>query len=100
VTIDNPIIIDQCYQTKDLTQCAQTPGKISISGVTFKNVTGGGSAKAKQKMVYVVCSAEAPCEDFHFEQIDLVPYNASLKPQYQCAYILNNATAGLDCNNY
>ncbi|KAI8884543.1 glycoside hydrolase family 28 protein [Backusella circina FSU 941] len=97
---DNPVIIDQCYQTKDLTQCAQNPGKISIDGVTFLNITGGGSVKAKQKMVYVVCSAEAPCNDFHFEEIDLKPYNPSLAPQYQCAYILNNATAGLACNNY
>ncbi|KAI9259457.1 pectin lyase fold/virulence factor [Phascolomyces articulosus] len=93
---DNPIQIDQCYFNIEEAECLADPAKLQISNLLFKNVTGGGSKKAGQAMAYIVCSAEAPCEDFTFDGVDLVPYDGS-KPVYLCQNLANNATAGLDC---
>ncbi|KAI8140601.1 pectin lyase fold/virulence factor [Fennellomyces sp. T-0311] len=94
---DNPILIDQCYFNIPEAECNTDPAKLQISNILFQNVTGGGSKKAGQIMASIVCSAEAPCEEFTFDGIDLVPYDPSLKSIYLCEHLSNNATAGLDC---
>ncbi|ORZ03529.1 pectin lyase fold/virulence factor [Syncephalastrum racemosum] len=94
---DHPITIDQCYINVNATTCAASPSNIHIMDVLFQNVTGSGSKKAGQNVATIICSAEAPCENFTFKDIDLVPYDPNLKPVYQCRNLLNNATAGIDC---
>lgn len=95
--IDHPITIDQCYINVNATTCAASPSNIHITDVLFQNVTGSGSKKAGQNVATIICSAEAPCDNFTFKDVDLVPYDLSLKPVYQCRNLLNNATAGIDC---
>ncbi|KAI7852451.1 pectin lyase fold/virulence factor [Circinella umbellata] len=93
---DNPIQIDQCYFNIEEEECLADPAKLQISNLSFKNITGGGSKKAGQVMAYIVCSSESPCEEFTFENINLIPYDGS-EPVYLCENLANSKTAGLDC---
>ncbi|CAJ1953079.1 unnamed protein product [Sphenostylis stenocarpa] len=67
VNVKNPIIIDQEYCPWN--QCTkQSPSKVKISKVTFKNIIG---TSATEEGVVLICSSGVPCEDVMLTDIDL-----------------------------
>ncbi|XP_027368432.1 polygalacturonase-like [Abrus precatorius] len=67
VNVGNPVIIDQEYCPWN--QCSkQSPSKIKINKVTFKNIRG---TSATENGVILVCSSGVPCETVELSDIDL-----------------------------
>ncbi|KAF7807094.1 polygalacturonase-like [Senna tora] len=67
VNVSNPILIEQDYCPYN--QCSkETPSKIKISKVTFKNIKG---TSATPDGVKLICSSGVPCEDAKLSGIDL-----------------------------
>lgn len=60
VSVDYPIIVDQCYDTS-ASLCAEYPSNLTISDVHFINVTGTSSGAEKGMVVDLECSTQ--CED-------------------------------------
>ncbi|MED6110599.1 hypothetical protein PIB30_044519 [Stylosanthes scabra] len=68
----NPVIIDQEYCPWN--QCnKQSPSKIKISKVTFKNIKGTSGTQAG---VSLICSSGVPCEEVTLSNVDLT-YNGA-----------------------
>ncbi|KAK7258348.1 hypothetical protein RIF29_23921 [Crotalaria pallida] len=72
VNVSNPIFIDQEYCPWN--QCSkQTPSKVKISKVTFKNIKGTSATKEGVKLI---CSKSVPCEGVELSDISLT-YNGA-----------------------
>ncbi|KAJ7951135.1 putative Pectin lyase-like superfamily protein [Quillaja saponaria] len=69
--VGKPIIIDQEYCPHP--PCSQTPSKIQISDVTYKNFRGSSSSDVA---VTLNCSPSKPCSDIRMENIDLWHQNS------------------------
>ncbi|KAL0008077.1 hypothetical protein SO802_009579 [Lithocarpus litseifolius] len=66
--VSNPILIDQGYCPNS--QCSnQSPSKVKISNVSFKNIKGTSSTKEAVKLI---CSNGVPCQQVVVADIDLV----------------------------
>ncbi|KAL4637947.1 hypothetical protein ACB092_03G115200 [Castanea dentata] len=66
--VANPILIDQDYCPNN--QCAnQSPSKVKISNVSFKNIRGTSSTKEAVKLI---CSNIVPCQEVVVVDIDLI----------------------------
>ncbi|MCH4805136.1 glycosyl hydrolase family 28 protein, partial [Pasteurella multocida] len=73
--VSNPVIIDQEYCPWN--QCnKETPSKIKISTVTFKNIKG---TSATEEGVTLACSSGVPCEGVELNEIDLTYQGAPAK---------------------
>ncbi|KAF7844145.1 polygalacturonase-like [Senna tora] len=67
VNVSNPILIEQDYCPHN--QCSkETPSKIKISKVTFKNIKG---TSATPDDVKLICCSGVPCEEAKLSGIDL-----------------------------
>ncbi|KAG9312452.1 pectin lyase fold/virulence factor [Chiua virens] len=55
--VDNPIYIDQCYDTA-ANVCAEYPSNLTISDIHYMNVTGMSSGAEGDIVVQLECSAE------------------------------------------
>ncbi|RDX86330.1 hypothetical protein CR513_32350, partial [Mucuna pruriens] len=78
INVMNPIIIDQEYCPWD--QCSkESPSKIKISKVTYKNIIG---TSATLEGVILLCSSAVPCEDVTLDNIDLKFHGASAVAKY------------------
>ncbi|CAL0326205.1 unnamed protein product [Lupinus luteus] len=67
VDVENPIIIDQEYCPWN--QCSkQTPSKVKISKVSFKNIKGTSATKEAVKLI---CSKSIPCQGVELSEINL-----------------------------
>ncbi|KAI4311140.1 hypothetical protein MLD38_036059 [Melastoma candidum] len=64
--VKNPIIIDQEYNPRGKKQ--SKPSMVKISDVTFKNIQG---TSISQEAINMVCSKAAPCQNIHFENVNL-----------------------------
>ncbi|KAI7882728.1 pectin lyase-like protein [Lichtheimia hyalospora FSU 10163] len=97
---DHPLTIDQCYFNIEEEECKANPSKIQMKDITFKNITGSGNEKAGSDVVTIICSAEAPCENFNFDDINIATYDpSSVKPAYICENLENSESSGLDCSS-
>ncbi|KAK7411293.1 hypothetical protein VNO78_02745 [Psophocarpus tetragonolobus] len=67
--VENPIIIDQEYCPL-VTKCStQSPSKIKISNISFKNIKG--TTKATPEGIILACSSGVPCQGITMADIDL-----------------------------
>ncbi|KAK4595038.1 hypothetical protein RGQ29_018687 [Quercus rubra] len=65
--VGNPVLIDQNYCPNN--QCSnESPSKVKISNVSFKNITGTSSTLEAVKLV---CSKSVPCQQVVVADIDL-----------------------------
>ncbi|OBZ69746.1 putative exopolygalacturonase X [Grifola frondosa] len=70
--VDNPIIIDQCYET-DADECAEYPSNTYIQDVWFNNIAGTSSGSEKAVVASLSCSPGARCSDVNVNNLDLTP---------------------------
>lgn len=92
--VDNPVIIDQCYDTA-ADVCAQYPSTLSISDVHFINITGTSSGKEGDVVVDIECSAE--CVDITATGTSITsPKGASV---YVCANIESEDQLDFNCTS-
>ncbi|PSR76762.1 hypothetical protein PHLCEN_2v8214 [Hermanssonia centrifuga] len=68
--VDNPIVIDQCYDTA-ADVCAQFPSLVTISDVHFINVKGTSSGAEGNVVADLECSSE--CTDITANGTDIRP---------------------------
>ncbi|GJE94846.1 glycoside hydrolase family 28 protein [Phanerochaete sordida] len=90
--VDNPIIIDQCYETSAAT-CKEFPSTLTISDVHFINVTGTSSGKEKDVVVDMECSAQ--CTDITASGTNITPPSGS--PAFVCANIASESELDFAC---
>ncbi|OCH86769.1 pectin lyase-like protein [Obba rivulosa] len=90
--VDNPITINQCYET-DATICAQFPSNLTISDVHFINVTGTSSGAEGAVVVDIECSAE--CQDITATGTHLSPPNGTA--EYVCKNVASTAELDFNC---
>ncbi|KAJ8658394.1 hypothetical protein O0I10_005746 [Lichtheimia ornata] len=94
---DHPIAIDQCYFNIKEPECSNDPSLIQIKNVLFQNVTGNANSKAGLEVASIKCSAEAPCDNFVFKDVDIKTSDPSQEGYYTCAHIENSDLSGINC---
>ncbi|KAK4155447.1 putative galacturan 1,4-alpha-galacturonidase A [Chaetomidium leptoderma] len=67
--------------------------RLPISDVRWENITGTSRYNVA---VGIHCSASAPCDGFHFSNIDIKPKNGGTA-KVLCSNIKNQASSGLQC---
>ncbi|KAK4192998.1 putative galacturan 1,4-alpha-galacturonidase A [Podospora australis] len=87
--VNQPIYVTSCiysYQNCD-------SSRIPITNVRWENITGTSRYNVA---VGIHCSGGAPCDGFHFENIDIKP-KAGGNAKVLCSNIKNQASSGLQC---
>ncbi|KAG2713811.1 hypothetical protein I3843_04G183100 [Carya illinoinensis] len=81
--VDRPIYVNQAYCPWN--QCkAQSPSKVKISDVTFKNIKGTANTR---EAVTLVCSKAVPCQKVLLSDIDIQYHGKDGRPTFQCTNI-------------
>ncbi|CDO72584.1 hypothetical protein BN946_scf184985.g3 [Trametes cinnabarina] len=81
--VDNPIIIDQCYETS-ADDCAKYPSNTYIQDVWFNNISGTSSGKEKAVVASLSCSPDGRCSDINVNDINVTPPSKYGTPQFSC----------------
>ncbi|RZC26244.1 Polygalacturonase [Glycine soja] len=84
INVSNPIIINQEYSHGINAQ--NSPSKIKISKVTFKNIRG---TSATQERITLICSSGVPCETVELSDINL-RFNEIILTTAKCANVKPN----------
>uniref|UniRef100_A0A0R0L061 Polygalacturonase n=1 Tax=Glycine max TaxID=3847 RepID=A0A0R0L061_SOYBN len=84
INVSNPIIINQEYSHGINAQ--NSPSKIKISKVTFKNIRG---TSATQERITLICSSGVPCETVELSDINL-RFNDIILATAKCANVKPN----------
>ncbi|KZT71881.1 glycoside hydrolase family 28 protein [Daedalea quercina L-15889] len=90
--VDDPIVIDQCYET-DASTCAEYPSQLSISDIHYINVTGSSSGAEGTVVVDLECSQE--CEDITASGINITSPMGS--PTYVCENVASEDELNFNC---
>ncbi|KAI0261285.1 pectin lyase fold/virulence factor [Gloeopeniophorella convolvens] len=88
--VDNPIIIDQCYET-DASVCAEFPSNTLIQDVWFDSISGTSSGKEKAQVASLSCSPDSRCSDINVNDITLSPPSGSATYSCQNVNLTGNA---------
>ncbi|KDE06772.1 hypothetical protein MVLG_02968 [Microbotryum lychnidis-dioicae p1A1 Lamole] len=93
--VDAPLIITSCYNYKQ-PFCEANPSLMTISDVTYINVTG--TASGKQKNVVGVLDCSNPCTSISATGTNLtlpLPKFAGVTPVYNCTHIRDETPVGV-----
>ena len=88
--INQPIYVSPCIYTGQNCDSSRIP----ITDVTWQNITGTARYNIGAGMY---CSRSSPCDNFHFEDINIRPLSGTGDLKYLCANIKNQDTMGLKC---
>ncbi|CAL1711768.1 unnamed protein product [Somion occarium] len=81
--VDNPVVIDQCYETDD-SDCAKYPSNTYIQDVWFENISGTSSGKEKAVVADLSCSPDGRCSNVHVDDLKLTPPSKYSAASYSC----------------
>ncbi|KAG0708632.1 glycoside hydrolase family 28 protein [Suillus ampliporus] len=81
--VDDPLVIDQCYETS-ATECAAYPSNVYIQDVTFTNFNGISSGKTKSVVASLACSPDSRCSNISVSDIYLEPPSSYGSATYSC----------------
>ncbi|KAH6626918.1 polygalacturonase-like protein [Chaetomium sp. MPI-SDFR-AT-0129] len=88
--VNQPIYVTSCIYSYN--NCDSS--RLKISDITWSNITGTSRYNVAAG---IHCSAAAPCEGFHFDNIDIRPKNGGGAAKVLCSNIKNQADMGIDC---
>ncbi|KAI0753354.1 glycoside hydrolase family 28 protein [Daedaleopsis nitida] len=94
--VDNPVIIDQCYETSD-SDCTKYPSNTYIQDVWFDGISGTSSGKEKAVVASLSCSPDGRCSNVHVNDITVVPPSKYGSPSFECQ---NVDLSGNDASNF
>jgi galacturan 1,4-alpha-galacturonidase len=77
-SVDNPVVIDQCYETSTA-DCKSFPSNTLIQDIWFTNITGTGT---KSAVASLACSPGGRCSDINVNDIKLTYSGGTAK--YTC----------------
>ncbi|KZT03751.1 glycoside hydrolase family 28 protein [Laetiporus sulphureus 93-53] len=92
--VDNPILIDQCYDTS-ASMCEEYPSNLTISDIHYINVTGTSSGEEGNVVVDLDCSDE--CEDITATGTHLSAPNGTAT--YICVNIASVSELDFNCSS-
>ncbi|EGN97569.1 glycoside hydrolase family 28 protein [Serpula lacrymans var. lacrymans S7.3] len=92
VNVDNPITVDQCYDT-DAAACAEYPSQLNISDVHFIDIYGTSSGEDGTVVVDIECSSE--CQDITATGINLTSPNGTAT--YVCQNVASESQLDFNC---
>ncbi|KAI0067607.1 glycoside hydrolase family 28 protein [Artomyces pyxidatus] len=81
--VDNPVVIDQCYET-DAALCAQFPSNTLIQDVWFDNISGTSSGADKSVVASLACSPDSRCSNVNVNNVSLTPPPQDGMATYSC----------------
>ncbi|KAK4148152.1 polygalacturonase-like protein [Dichotomopilus funicola] len=88
--VNQPIYVTSCIYSYN--NCDSS--RLKISDITWSNITGTSRYNVAAG---IHCSAAAPCEGFHFDNIDIRPKDGGGAAKVLCSNIKNQADMGIDC---
>ncbi|KAI0785798.1 glycoside hydrolase family 28 protein [Abortiporus biennis] len=92
--VDNPVIIDQCYETDD-DECVEYPSNTYIQDIWFDSISGTSSGKEKAVVASLSCSPDGRCSNVNVNDITLTPPSKYGSPTFSCQ---NLAVSGNDAD--
>ncbi|EGN92764.1 glycoside hydrolase family 28 protein [Serpula lacrymans var. lacrymans S7.3] len=81
--VDNPLVIDQCYETT-AEACAAYPSNVYIQDIWFDNFQGTSSGNEKSVVASLACSPDGRCSDINVNNITLTPPTQYGNATYTC----------------
>ncbi|TBU26735.1 pectin lyase fold/virulence factor [Dichomitus squalens] len=81
--VDNPVIIDQCYETSS-SDCTKYPSNTYIEDIWFTNISGTSSGKEKAVVASLSCSPDGRCSDINVNSVTVTPPSKYGDPSFQC----------------
>ncbi|EIN06930.1 hypothetical protein PUNSTDRAFT_105379 [Punctularia strigosozonata HHB-11173 SS5] len=93
--VDNPIVIDQCYETS-ASDCSEYPSNTYIQDVWFDSISGTSSGKEKSVVGSLSCSPDGRCSDINANNLTLSPPSKYGAATYTCQNVnITGTSAGL-----
>jgi galacturan 1,4-alpha-galacturonidase len=87
--VDNPVVIDQCYETS-ASDCEEFPSNVFIQDVFFTLISGTGTSST---VASLACSPGARCSDINVNNITLTPSSGKAKYTCQNVNLTGNAAS-------
>jgi len=94
-SVDNPVIIDQCYMT-NATECSAFPSNTLIQDVIFEDISGTSSGKEKAVVASLSCSPDGRCSNVVVDNLSVSPPSGDGTSAYTCQNVaLTGSSASL-----
>ncbi|KAJ7037716.1 glycoside hydrolase family 28 protein [Mycena alexandri] len=87
--VDNPVVIDQCYETS-AADCAAFPSNTFIQDVFFTTISGTGTSST---VASLACSPGARCSNINVNNLSLTPSSGTAKYTCQNVALAGNSAA-------
>ncbi|KAI0087084.1 glycoside hydrolase family 28 protein [Irpex rosettiformis] len=84
--VDNPVVIDQCYETSD-SDCEKYPSNTYIQDIWFNNISGTSSGKEKAVVASLACSPGGRCSNVNVNSLTINPPSKYAPASYSCANV-------------
>jgi len=89
-SVDNPVVIDQCYMTS-ATACSQFPSNTFIEDIVFRNISGTSTGSV---VAALTCSPDGRCSNIEVDNFNL--NSPSGTARFTCSnVVLSGSAAGL-----